>query len=31
MKETYTLFLYRCLSLLQNEGKLCFIIPDTCL
>lgn len=29
VKETYTLFLYRCLSLLRDGGKLCFIIPDT--
>ncbi|EKB53565.1 Eco57I restriction-modification methylase domain-containing protein [Falseniella ignava] len=28
-KETYTLFLYRCLTLLNNHGKLSFIIPDT--
>lgn len=29
VKETYTLFLYRCLSLLRDGGKLSFIIPDT--
>ena len=29
VKETYTLFLYRCISLLKDRGKLSFIIPDT--
>lgn len=29
VKETYTLFLYRCISLLKNNGRLSFIIPDT--
>lgn len=29
VRETYTLFLQRCLSLLKNNGKLVFIIPDT--
>ncbi len=29
VKETYTLFLLRCLSLLKVEGKLSFIVPDT--
>jgi len=28
-KETYTLFLYRCIRLLKDEGILVFIIPDT--
>lgn len=28
-KETYSLFLLRCLSLLKNDGILSFIIPDT--
>ncbi|MDR3328591.1 MAG: Eco57I restriction-modification methylase domain-containing protein [Prevotellaceae bacterium] len=28
-KETYTLFLYRCIELLKDEGILSFIIPDT--
>ena len=28
-RETYSLFLYRCLSLLRPGGTLCFIIPDT--
>ena len=28
-KESYVLFLYRCLSLLREKGKLVFIIPDT--
>lgn len=28
-KESYALFLYRCLSLLKEGGRLCFIIPDT--
>jgi phospholipid N-methyltransferase len=28
-KETYTLFLYRCIELLKNRGVLSFIIPDT--
>jgi len=28
-KETYSLFLYRCIELLKNEGILSFIIPDT--
>jgi len=29
VKETYSLFLYRCIELLKNEGILSFIIPDT--
>jgi len=29
VKETYTLFLYRCGKLLRNGGILVFIIPDT--
>lgn len=29
VKETYSLFLLRCLSVLKNGGKLSFIIPDT--
>lgn len=29
VKETYTLFFERCLSLLNDGGKLSFIIPDT--
>lgn len=29
VKETYTLFLYRCISLLKDNGRLSFIIPDT--
>ncbi|MCY8344315.1 Eco57I restriction-modification methylase domain-containing protein [Bacillus haynesii] len=29
VKETYALFLIRCISLLKNKGKLTFIIPDT--
>ena len=29
VKETYSLFLYRCIPLLRNNGKLSFIIPDT--
>ena len=28
-KETYTLFLYRCIELLKTGGILSFIIPDT--
>ena len=28
-KETYTLFLFRCIALLKNRGILTFIIPDT--
>ncbi len=28
-KETYTLFLYRCIELLKDRGILSFIIPDT--
>ena len=28
-KETYTLFLYRCIRLLKDRGILVFIIPDT--
>ena len=28
-KETYTLFLYRCIGLLKEGGMLSFIIPDT--
>jgi len=29
VKETYTLFLFRCVQLLRNNGILVFIIPDT--
>lgn len=29
VKETYSLFLLRCISLLRNGGRLSFIIPDT--
>lgn len=29
VKETYSLFLIRCISLLKNNGILSFIIPDT--
>lgn len=29
VKETYSLFLLRCLSLLKLKGKLSFIVPDT--
>ncbi|MDO7269043.1 HsdM family class I SAM-dependent methyltransferase [Shouchella clausii] len=29
VKETYTIFLLRCISLLKENGKLTFIIPDT--
>lgn len=29
VKETYSLFLLRCLSVLKDGGKLSFIIPDT--
>lgn len=29
VKETYTLFLQRCLELLKENGRLVFIIPDT--
>lgn len=29
VKETYTLFLYRCFHLLADHGKLVFITPDT--
>jgi hypothetical protein len=29
VKETYSLFLLRCISVLQMNGRLCFIIPDT--
>ena len=29
VKETYALFLYRCIELLKNDGILSFIIPDT--
>ncbi len=29
VKETYGLFLFRCVSLLKEGGKLVFIIPDT--
>lgn len=28
-KETYALFLYRCIELLKEDGRLSFIIPDT--
>ncbi|HBF6599517.1 TPA: N-6 DNA methylase [Clostridioides difficile] len=29
VKETYSLFLLRCISLLEDKGRLVFIIPDT--
>lgn len=29
VKETYSLFLLRCLSLLKENGRLTFIVPDT--
>jgi adenine-specific DNA methylase len=29
VKETYTLFLYRCIELLKSDGRLVFIVPDT--
>lgn len=29
VKETYTLFLLRCISVLKMKGRLSFIIPDT--
>ena len=29
VKETYGLFLYKCIRLLKEGGRLCFIIPDT--
>jgi adenine-specific DNA-methyltransferase len=29
IKETYALFLYRCVQLLNPDGKLVFIMPDT--
>lgn len=29
VRETYTLFLKRCISLLTQDGRLVFIIPDT--
>lgn len=29
VKETYSLFLLRCISLLKDKGRLVFIIPDT--
>ncbi len=29
VKETYALFLYKCVNLLKNNGKLVFILPDT--
>lgn len=29
VKETYGLFLYKCINLLKEGGKLTFIIPDT--
>ncbi|MHB8596210.1 MAG: Eco57I restriction-modification methylase domain-containing protein [Ktedonobacteraceae bacterium] len=29
VKETYALFLYRCIQLLADKGKLVFIIPET--
>ncbi len=29
VKETYTLFLFRCIELLKVNGRLVFIIPDT--
>jgi adenine-specific DNA-methyltransferase len=28
-KESYALFLFRCIELLKEDGVLCFIIPDT--
>ncbi len=28
-KESYSLFLYRCIRALKNKGRLVFIIPDT--
>ncbi len=28
-KESYTLFLYACINCLNENGELCFIIPDT--
>ena len=28
-KESYTLFLYACIKCLNENGELCFIIPDT--
>lgn len=29
VKETYSLFLFKCLDLLKDEGRLVFITPDT--
>lgn len=29
VKETYSLFMLRCISLLKNNGTLSFIVPDT--
>ena len=29
VKETYSLFLYKCINLLKPGGKLSFIVPDT--
>lgn len=29
VKESYTIFLTRCIALLKEKGNLCFIIPDT--
>lgn len=29
VKETYTLFLKRCIDLLKDDGRLVFIVPDT--
>jgi len=29
VRETYSLFLYRCIGLLRSEGLLSFIVPDT--
>lgn len=29
VKESYTMFLTRCVSLLKDNGTLCFIVPDT--
>lgn len=29
IKETYSLFLYRCIHLLRDGGRLVFILPDT--
>ena len=29
VRETYSLFMRRCLNLLQNDGRMVFIVPDT--